>query len=74
MTQRCAWATAQLATFVRAPSGYVPSDPSEKARESAVLAAHLAAFRKSGGKVEVVATPRARNQPITSSIRRSTKA
>ncbi|MCC7632560.1 hypothetical protein [Stenotrophomonas rhizophila] len=57
MTQRDSWSTAQQPFFVPGPSGYVPTDPAEKANQAAALAAQVAAFRKAGGKVEVIAGP-----------------
>jgi len=62
MSQRDAWATAQVPFFVSGPSGHVPVDPSVKARESAALAAKLAAFRDAGGKVEVLTDRTARTR------------
>jgi hypothetical protein len=75
MNHRDAWSTAQVPYFVPGPAGHVPSDPAKKAEDAATLAAQVAAFRKAGGKVEVVTTPSRRTQTNTSSrTRRTAKA
>lgn len=75
MSQGAAWATAQVPFLVAGPAGYVPTHPSEKASQSEKLAAQIAAFRKAGGKVEVVTTPTGHAQTNTSSrTRRTAKA
>ncbi|HGM5527204.1 TPA: hypothetical protein ACKP1A_001751 [Stenotrophomonas maltophilia] len=75
MSQRDAWSTAQVPFLVPGPAGYVPTDPAKKAEDAATLAtlaAQVAAFRKAGGKVEVITEPTYR--PQKSSKRRSAKA
>jgi len=69
MSQRDAWSTAQVPFLVPGPAGYVPTDPAKKAEDAA---ARVAAFRKAGGKVEVITEPTYR--PQKSSKRRSAKA
>ncbi|MBN5012479.1 hypothetical protein JY406_07720 [Stenotrophomonas maltophilia] len=72
MTQRDAWSTAQVPYFVPGPAGHVPTDPAKKAEDAATLAAQVAAFRKAGGKVEVITAPT--HRPQKSSKRSSAKA
>lgn len=72
MSQRDAWSTAQVPFLIPGPAGYVPTDPAKKAEDAATLAARVAAFRKAGGKVEVITEPTYR--PQKSSKRRSAKA
>lgn len=72
MSQRDAWSTAQAPFLAPGPAGYVPTDPAKKAEDAATLAARVAAFRKAGGKVEVITEPTYR--PQKSSKRRSAKA
>jgi len=72
MSQRDAWSTTQVPFLVPGPAGYVPTDPAKKAEDAATLAAQVAAFRKAGGKVEVITEPTYR--PQKSSKRRSAKA